>query len=76
MEVDDIRIEMLTRGESVRYLGQMIAFPATGDDRNQESNQGWATFHKYWQELTSKNYMLNHQLRLFDAAITPTICQA
>ena len=33
----------------------------------------WATFHKYRQELTSKNYMLEHRLRLFDAAITPTI---
>ena len=33
-------------------------------------------FHKYRQELTSKNYMLKHRLRLFDAAITPTICYA
>ena len=58
MQVDDIKIEILTRGESVRYLGQ------------------WATFHKYRQELTSKNYMVKHRLRLFDAAITPTICYA
>ena len=36
----------------------------------------WATFHKYRQELTSKNYMLKHRLRHFDAAITPTICYA
>ena len=36
----------------------------------------WATFHKYRQELTSKNYMLGHRLRLFDAAITSTICYA
>ena len=28
------------------------------------------------QELTSKNDMLKHRLRLFDAAITPTICYA
>ena len=33
-------------------------------------------FHKYTQELTSKNYLLKHRLRLFDAAITPTICYA
>ena len=26
MQVDDIKIEILTRGESVKYLGQMITF--------------------------------------------------
>ena len=31
---------------------------------------------KYRQEVTSKNYMLNHCLRLFDAPISPTICYA
>ena len=74
MQVDNIRIEILTRGESVRYLGQMITF------RQQETTEiknriraAWATFHEYRQELTSKNYMLKHRLRLFDAAITPTI---
>ena len=36
----------------------------------------WTTFHKYRQELTTKNFMLKHRLRLFDAAITPTICYA
>ena len=40
MEVDDINIEILTTGESVRYLGQTIYLPATGDDRNQEPYQG------------------------------------
>ena len=36
----------------------------------------WATFHKYSQELTSKNYMFKHRLRLFDAAVSPTVCYA
>ena len=36
----------------------------------------WATFHKYRQELTSRNYMLRHRLRLFDAVITPTMSYA
>ena len=77
MQVDDSKIEILTRGESVRYLGQMITF------RQQETTElknriraPWATFHKYKQELRSKNYMLKHRLQLFDAAITPTICYA
>ena len=28
------------------------------------------------QELTSKNYMLKHRLRLFDATVSPTLCCA
>ena len=36
----------------------------------------WATFDKYRQELTSKNYMLKHRQRLLDATVSPTICHA
>ena len=77
MQVDDIKIEILTRGESVRYLGQMITFgqQETTEIKNR-IRAAWATFHKYRQELTSKNYMLKHRLRLFDAATPPTICYA
>ena len=77
MQIDDILIEILTRGESVRYLGQLIAFQQqeTTEIKNR-IRAAWATFHKYRQELTSKNYLLKHHLRLFDAAITPTICHA
>ena len=77
MEVDDIKIEIQTGGESVRYLGQMITFQQqeTTEIKNRV-RAAWATFLKYRQELTSKNYMLKHRLRLFDAAITPTICHA
>ena len=58
-------------------LGPDDYVPATRDDRNQNRiRAAWATFHKYRQELTSKNHMLKHRLRLFDAAITPTICYA
>ena len=76
-EIDDIKVEMLTREESTKYLGQLITF------QQQETTEirkriraAWATFHKHRQELTSRNYMLRHRLRLFDAAITPTICYA
>ena len=77
MDVDDKKIEILTRGESVRCLGQMITFQQqeTTEIKNR-IRAAWATFRKYRQELTSKNYMLRHRLRLFDAAITPTICDA
>ena len=77
IEVGDMNIEILTRNESVKYLGQRISF------HQQETKEiksriraAWATFHKYRQELTSTNYMLKHRLRLFDATVSPTICYA
>ena len=77
MQIDDIGIEILTRSESVKYLGQMITFQQQETTEiNNRIRAAWATFHKCRQELTSKNHMLKHCLRLFDAAITPTICYA
>ena len=77
MQIDDIEIEILTRGESVRYVGQLITFKQqeTTEIKNR-IKAAWATFHKCKQELTSKNYMLKHRLPLCDAAITPTKCHA
>ena len=70
-------IEILTRSESVRYLDQLITFQQqeTTELKNR-IRAAWATFHKYMQQLTSKKYLLKHCLRLFDAAVTPTICYA
>ena len=72
-----MNIEILTRNESVKYLGQRVSF------YQQETTEikcriraAWATFHKYRQELTSKNYLLKHRLRLFDATVSPTVCYA
>ena len=72
-----MKIEILTRSESVKHLGQQISFhhQETTEIKNR-IRAAWATFRKYRQELTSKNDMLNHRLRLFDAAISPTICYA
>ena len=77
MQSCDVRIEVLKRSESVRYLGQLITFQQqeTTEIKNR-IRTAWAAFPKYRQELTSKNYLLKHRLRLFDAAITPTICYA
>ena len=61
--------------KSVKYLGQKISFHH--QEKTEIKNRiraAWATFRKYTQELTSKNYMLKHRLRLFDAAISPTTC--
>ena len=77
MQIDDLKIEILTRSESVRYLGQLITFQQqeTPEIKNR-IRTAWATFHKYRQELTSTNYMFEHRLRLLGAAVTPTICYA
>ena len=74
-ETEDMNIEILTRSESVKYLGQKISFhhKETTEIKNRIRV---ATFRKYRPELTSKNYMLNHRLRLFDATVSPTICYA
>ena len=75
LEVDDMSIEILLRNESVKYLGQKISFhhQETTEIKNR-IRAAWATFRKYRQELTSKNYMLKHRLLLFDAAMSPTTC--
>ena len=77
IEVGDMNIEILTRNESVKYLGQRISFYQQETiEIKSRIRAAWATFHKYRQELTSKKYMLKHRLRLFDATISPTVCYA
>ena len=55
LEVEDMKIEILTRSESVKYLGQKISFhhQETTGIKNR-IRAAWATFRKYRQELTSK----------------------
>ena len=55
--VDNIKIEVLNKGDSARYLGQKITFEEqeTGEIKNR-LKAAWAAFHKYRQELTSKDY--------------------
>ena len=54
----------------MKYLGPKITFyqQATTEIKS-GIRAAWATLHKYRQELISKNYMLKHRLRLFDAAV-------
>ena len=56
LEVDDMKIEILTRNECVKYFGQKISFyqQETTEIRSR-IRAAWATFRKYRQELTSKN---------------------
>ena len=77
IEIDDIKVEILTREEITKYLGQMITFQQqeTTEIRNR-TRAAWATFHKYRQELTSGSYMVRHRPRLFDAVVTPMMSYA
>ena len=63
--VDNIKIEVLKKGDSARYLPQKITFE---DQETEEIKNrlkaAWAAFHKYHQELTSRDYRLCHRLRL------------
>ena len=77
IDVDNIRIEILGKTASARYLGQKITFE---DQETEEIKNrlkaSWAAFHKYRQELTSKDYRLCHRLRLFSMVVTPTMTYA
>ena len=77
IEIGEMSIEILTKNESVKYLGQRISFHQQETlEIKSRIRAAWATFHKYRQELTSKNYMLKHRLRLFDATVSPALCYA
>ena len=55
IEVGDMSIEILTKNESVKYLGQRISFYQQETiEIKSRIRAAWATFHKYRQELTSK----------------------
>ena len=48
-------IEILTKNESVKYLGQRISFHQQETlEMKSKIRAAWATFHKYRQELTKK----------------------
>ena len=75
--VDNIKIEILGKTASARYSGQKITFE---DQETEEIKNrlkaAWAAFHKYRQELTSKDCRLCHRLRFFSLVVTPTMTYA
>ena len=74
MPIGDMRIEVLPRDVSLKYLGRQILF---GDyhlvELRHRVRAGWTKFMEHKQELTNKHYSLNDRLRLFDAVISPTV---
>ena len=75
--VNNIKIEVLGKGDSARYLGQKIKLEEQETEEIKNRLQAaWAAFHKYCQELASKDYRLCHRLLLFIMIITPTLTYA
>ena len=59
IKVGEMSIEILTKNESVKYLGQRISFHQQETmEIKSRIRAAWATFHKYRQELTSKKKIL------------------
>ena len=60
IEVGEMSIEILTKNESVKYLGQRISFHQQETwEIKSRIRVAWATLHKYRQELTSKTTCSN-----------------
>ena len=74
IKIGGMRIEVLPRTSSVKYLGRQITFGTLHEDElDHRLRSGWAKFTQHKQELASKTYSLNDRLRFFDAVITPTV---
>ena len=64
-EVGEMSIEIFTKNESVKYLGQRISFHQQETlEIKSRIRAAWTTFHKYRQELTSKK--LHAQTSVYD----------
>ena len=48
IEIDNVKVEMLTKEESTKYLGQMVTFQEqeTTEIKNRRIMAAWATFYK------------------------------
>ena len=74
INIGGLKIEVLTRETSIKYLGRKISFGEYHEDElASRIRAGWAKFSQHKQELTSKHYSLNDRLRLFTSIITPTV---
>ena len=77
VEINNIKVEILSACESAKYLGQTITFQQqeTAEIKNR-IRAAWTSFYRYKQELTSRSYLPQHRLRLFNMMITPTLSYA
>ena len=74
VNIGSMKIEVLPRTSSIKYLGRQITFGALHESElDSRLRSGWAKFTQHKQELTSKVYSLNDRLRFFNSVITPTV---
>ena len=73
VEINNIKVEILSAGGSSKHLGQTITFQQqeTAEIKNR-IRAAWASFYRYKRELTSRSYFLQHRLRFNSVVITPT----
>ena len=73
VDIDGLKIEVLTLSEATKYPGRKISFENNHDVELQNRKRAaWAKFSTNKQELTNRHYSLNDRLRLFEAVVTPT----
>ena len=66
IKVGEMSIEILTKDESVKYLGQRISFHQQETlEFKSRIRAAWATFHQYRQELTSKKILAQSSIAPF-----------
>ena len=77
VEINNMKVEILSACESAKYLGQTTTFQQqeTAEIKNR-IRAAWASCYRYKQELTSKSYFLQHRLCLFNMVITPMLSYA
>ena len=74
VRVGDMKIEILARGDKIKYLGKQITFEnGTQVELSNRIKAAWAKFMQYKQELTKKTYSLSDRLRLFESVVSPTV---
>ena len=74
VQVGSMKIEILARASSVKYLGRQITFENYHElELSNRIRAGWARFTQNKEELVNKRYSLNDRLRLFESVISPTV---
>ena len=74
VQVGDMKIEVLGRAFTIKYLGRQITFeePHTKELSNR-IKCAWAKFVQHKEELTKKQYSLADRLRLFESIVSPAV---
>ena len=74
IRVEGREVDILKENEAEKYLGRKLCFRDSCQVELQSRlNAGWAAFHINKRELCNKYYSTQDRVRLFQAAVTPTV---